>query len=257
MLDESFDQWKVPQSAHDYANHFDAEWRRDVEALVSKDYNHPCVIMYCIGNEITDTGFPHGAVISKMLSDAFHELDDTRPTTIAINSMLSMLANMQAKKKMEVEKAANEAKERKASGEEEIIAQKAEGDKAVGSQEVNDIVALLPKIMASITPESLEALIGECVKNVDIVGYNYGHNLYEGTHELVKERVILSSETFRSVWQITGRLSCTTPMSSVISCGRHGIISERQVSGFRHTEQIRHRFQSHIRVLQRPVVLLI
>ncbi|GKH34695.1 DUF4982 domain-containing protein [Muricomes sp. OA1] len=196
VLDESFDQWKVPQSAHDYANHFDAEWRRDVEALVSKDYNHPCVIMYCIGNEITDTGFPHGAVISKMLSDAFHELDDTRPTTIAINSMLSMLANMQAKKKMEVEKAANEAKERKASGEEEIIAQKAEGDKAVGSQEVNDIVALLPKIMASITPESLEALIGECVKNVDIVGYNYGHNLYEGTHELVKERVILSSETF-------------------------------------------------------------
>lgn len=155
VLDESFDQWKVPQSAHDYANHFDAEWRRDVEALVSKDYNHPCVIMYCIGNEITDTGFPHGAVISKMLSDAFHELDDTRPTTIAINSMLSMLANMQAKKKMEVEKAANEAKERKASGEEEIIAQKAEGDKAVGSQEVNDIVALLPKIMASITPESL------------------------------------------------------------------------------------------------------
>ncbi|MBR3585163.1 MAG: DUF4982 domain-containing protein, partial [Oscillospiraceae bacterium] len=66
----------------------------------------------------------------------------------------------------------------------------------VGSKEVNDIVALLPKIMASITPESLEAIIHDCVEAVDIVGYNYGHNLYEGTHERFPERVILSSETF-------------------------------------------------------------
>ena len=67
-----------------------------------------------------------------------------------------------------------------------------------GSAEVNDIITLLPKIMASITPESLEALIGECISHVDIVGYNYGQNLYEGTHKLAPERVILSSETFPS-----------------------------------------------------------
>lgn len=50
--------------------------------------------------------------------------------------------------------------------------------------------------MASITPESLEAIIGECVNAVDIVGYNYGGNLYAGTHVLAPDRVILSSETF-------------------------------------------------------------
>lgn len=178
VIDESFDQWKTPQSAYDYALHFDAEWRKDVAALVRKDYNHPCVIMYCIGNEITDTGLPFGEKICSAVSGLFHQLDNTRPTMLAINSMLTTLAAMQAKKKAE-----------------EAQAQKPL-DKQLGSKEVNDIVSLLPKIMASITPESLEALIGTCVKSVDIVGYNYGTNLYAGTHALAPDRVILSSETF-------------------------------------------------------------
>ena len=190
VLDESFDQWKIPQSTYDYACYFDSEWQQDVKALVSKDYNHPCVIMYCIGNEITDTGLPFGATISKMLSNAFHAMDQTRPITIAINSMLSVLAAKQAEKKAAEEKA---AKERAAKGETEV-----KKEKMAGSAEVNDIITLLPKIMASITPESLEALIGECISHVDIVGYNYGQNLYEGTHKLAPERVILSSETFPS-----------------------------------------------------------
>lgn len=182
VLDETFDQWKVPQSPCDYSRYFDAEWKKDVTALVSKDYNHPCVVMYCIGNEITDTGLPFGADISRMLNEAFHTFDTTRPTTIAINSMLSVLAAKQAEKKTMEEKTAKDGTNT--------------DEKAVGSTDVNDIVTLLPKIMASITPESLEALIGECVSYVDIVGYNYGQNLYEGIHKLVPERLILSSETF-------------------------------------------------------------
>lgn len=187
VLDETFDQWKIPQSPHDYAKHFDAEWKKDVTALISKDYNHPSVIMYCIGNEITDTGLPFGASISKMLNETFHQLDTTRPTTIAINSMLSVLAAKQAERKAMEEKEANDGK--------------APEEKAVGSADVNDIVTLLPKIMASITPESLETLIGECVGYADIVGYNYGQNLYEGIHKLAPERLILSSETFPSMME--------------------------------------------------------
>lgn len=171
VLDETFDQWELSQSPYDYSRYFAKEWKKDVTALVSKDYNHPCVVMYCIGNEITDTGLPSGAEISRMLNEAFHQLDSTRPTTIAVNSMLSVLAAKQAEK-------------RKA------------GEKNVGSEDVNDILTLLPKIMASITPENLETLIGECISYVDIPGYNYGHNLYEGTHKLAPKRIILSTETF-------------------------------------------------------------
>lgn len=184
VLDETFDQWKLPQSTYDYALYFDSEWQKDIEALIHKDYSHPSVIMYCVGNEITDTGVSHGALICRAICNKVHELDATRPTTIAINSMLSVLAAKIAEKKAK-EATMTEA-ERK----------KAEDEKTVGSAEVNDIMTLLPQIKASITPESLETLIKDVLESVDIVGYNYNENLYEGTHHLAPNRVILSSETF-------------------------------------------------------------
>lgn len=182
VLEETFDQWKIPQSDFDYALHFDSEWQKDVAALVRICYNHPCVIMYCSGNEIPDTGLPHGAIISKAISGLIKSLDDTRPIMLAINSMLSVMAAKMAEQK-------EKAKEN------------------VGSQEVNDIVTLLPKIRASITADNLEPLLAGCLEPVDIVGYNYGENLYEGIHRIAPERIILSSETFPSRlggdWKLT------------------------------------------------------
>lgn len=29
VLDETFDQWKLPQTTYDYARYFDAEWKKD------------------------------------------------------------------------------------------------------------------------------------------------------------------------------------------------------------------------------------
>lgn len=174
VLDETFDQWKVPQSDKDYAIYFDAEWQKDVKALIHKDYSHPSVIMYCIGNEITDTGLPHGPIIAKMINDLFKAEDPTRPTTIAINPMLTVLARKMAEAK----------------------AQGADSGGSMGSAEVNDIVTLLPKILAGITPENLEALLHDLLQHVDIAGYNYSAHLLEGTHALIPERVILHSETF-------------------------------------------------------------
>ena len=174
VLDETFDQWKLPQSDFDYAMYFDAEWQKDVKALVRKDFSHPSVIMYCIGNEITDTGLPHGALLAQAINGLFKALDPTRPTTIAVNPMLTVLARKMAEAK----------------------AQGAEQQGNMGSAEVNDIVTLLPKILAGITPESLEALLHDLLQHVDIAGYNYSAHLLEGTHALAPERVILHSETF-------------------------------------------------------------
>lgn len=174
VLDETFDQWKLPQSDKDYAIYFDAEWQKDVKALIRKDYSHPSVVMYCIGNEITDTGLLHGAAIAKMINDLFKAEDPTRPTTIAINPMLTALARKMAEAK----------------------AQGAENQDNMGSAEVNDIVTLLPKILAGITPESLDALLKELLQHVDIAGYNYSAHLLEGTHAIAPKRVILHSETF-------------------------------------------------------------
>ena len=48
------------RSSFDYSLAFPEWWERDVEAMVAKDYNHPSVIMYSIGNEIPETGEPLG-----------------------------------------------------------------------------------------------------------------------------------------------------------------------------------------------------
>ena len=183
VLDETFDQWKIPQSAYDYANYFDQEWKKDVEALVKKDYSHPSVIMYCVGNEITDTGLPYGAMLCGQINGLFKKLDASRPTTIANNTLLAVLAKKTAEKK---------AAEAQMTEDEKKTAEK----ENVGSQDVNNIVTLLPKIMASITAENQETLLKDVFAQVDIAGYNYGSHLYEATHELAPERVILSSETF-------------------------------------------------------------
>jgi len=198
LLDATFDQWKVPQSAYDYAIYFDAEWKRDIESLVARDYNHPAVILYCIGNEISDTGLPHGATLAKMINETVHALDDTRLTTLAVNPMLSVLAAKIAEKK--AAEAAKPASERN----------DAEEEKMAGSQEVNEILTMLPKIKASITAENFEPLIGPVFANADVAGYNYNENLYEDTHAMVPDRVILSSETFPSKigsnWPLVDRL---------------------------------------------------
>ena len=183
VLDETFDQWKIPQSTYDYANYFDQEWEKDVEALVRKDYSHPSVIMYCVGNEITDTGLPYGAALCGQINGLFKKLDASRPTTIANNTLLAVLAKKTAEKK---------AAEAQMTEDEKKAAEK----ENVGSQDVNNIVTLLPKIMASITAENQETLLKDVFAQVDIAGYNYGSHLYEATHELAPERVILSSETF-------------------------------------------------------------
>lgn len=193
VLDETFDQWKLPQSTYDYAMYFDAEWKKDVAALVKKDYSHPCVIMYCVGNEITDTGLPHGALLCKAITSEFKSLDTSRPVTIANNVLLSVMAkNMAEKKTKEAAKVEEQsAVEKQKAGE----CEKTE-EKNVGSQDVNNVLTLLPKIMASITAENQEELLKGVFESVDIVGYNYGETWYEKTHEMVPNRVFLSSETF-------------------------------------------------------------
>lgn len=173
VLDESFDQWKVPQSKYDYALYFDEEWKKDLSALIKKDYNHPSVIMYCIGNEITDVALPHGKIIAKLLCDFVKSMDATRAVTIANNGLLNVLTVKVAEQK-----------------------EKDKTQENVGSSDVNEIVAQLPKIMESLTAEMLEGIAGGVFETVDIVGYNYGNNLYKKTHELFPKRIILGSETF-------------------------------------------------------------
>ena len=90
VMDETFDMWTEPKMEDDYSHSFPDWWEADVDAMVLKDRNHPCVIMYSIGNEIPDTGRPSGAAVGRAIAERIRALDDTRLVTNSINPMLSV-----------------------------------------------------------------------------------------------------------------------------------------------------------------------
>lgn len=61
VMDETFDMWVAANPDLDYGLYFREWWEKDVTAMVRKDYNHPSVILYSVGNEIPEIGTDHGA----------------------------------------------------------------------------------------------------------------------------------------------------------------------------------------------------
>ena len=60
VFDETFDAWTEMNKPYDYTLDFSEWWQRDVDSMVRKDFNHPSVILYCIGNEIHEYGSGFG-----------------------------------------------------------------------------------------------------------------------------------------------------------------------------------------------------
>ena len=54
VMDESFDMWRRRKTKNDYARFFDQWHERDLSDLVLRDRNHPCVLVWSIGNEVLE-----------------------------------------------------------------------------------------------------------------------------------------------------------------------------------------------------------
>lgn len=84
VIDEAFDGWYAPKTAHDYHELIDKNWKEDLSALVLRDRNHPSVIAWSIGNEIIERDTPEAVNTAHRFVSFCHELDPTRPVTQAL-----------------------------------------------------------------------------------------------------------------------------------------------------------------------------
>lgn len=85
VLDEAFDMWYVGHTGFSYDYYFERYAIRDLKRMIQRDRNHPSVIMWSVGNEISaETIYDDGTETLRKLVDAVHEEDNTRPVTNAV-----------------------------------------------------------------------------------------------------------------------------------------------------------------------------
>ena len=85
VIDEAFDVWTGEKMAMDYAVYFNEWWERDLASMILRDRNHPSIIMWSTGNEISERdGRSKGYETARTLADFTRSMDPTRAVTNAL-----------------------------------------------------------------------------------------------------------------------------------------------------------------------------
>ena len=85
VIDEFFDEWVIAKVPNGYHKYFKEHAVDDLKQIMIRDRNHPCVIMWSIGNEIAEQKDPDGWKVARMLSGSVHKIDPTRPSTAGLD----------------------------------------------------------------------------------------------------------------------------------------------------------------------------
>lgn len=93
VMEEAFDVWHEPKAINDYANEFEKWAEIDLRDMIHRDRNHPCIILYSIGNEIPDQVRVEGRDTCRWLTSICHREDDSRPVTCGFNRPRAAIKN--------------------------------------------------------------------------------------------------------------------------------------------------------------------
>ncbi len=181
VMDEYCDMWYIHKNRYDYASYLEEWYARDIKDMIEKDYNHPSVIMYSLGNEVAETGEKRGIELFKNMKAVCKQYDDYRPVTTGVNIFFNYLYAL---------------------GFGQYSDKKAEKNpnKKVGSEFFNNLAGMLGdsfmKMMAKLP--GCDRKTRDCYAVMDVAGYNYGIKRYKHDIKKYPERIILGSETFCS-----------------------------------------------------------
>jgi beta-galactosidase len=181
VMDELTDAWRRPKVTFDTSREFPEWWERDLESMVAKDFNHPSVVLYSVGNEIAETATVRGIELNRELADRTRSLDSTRFVTNCINGFLNVLSPM----------------------DDEKLARKDAAKKESGEAPNKNLIVLLNYLMG-VLEKTLKYIVRlpvvdkrtrDAFAAVDIAGYNYMSGRYRGDAKRHPGRVIVGSET--------------------------------------------------------------
>ena len=163
VMDEAFDEWQghnvYPPKRFGYAEDFPQWHEADLAGMVKRDRNHPCVILWSIGNEID---YPNDPYVTPLFNEVLGNNDANKPLAERLYDARKPDA----------------------------------GRLAVVAKELTDIVHGLDTSRPVTSALSFPELSNRTgyADVLDVVGYNYKEQFYAEDHERYPGRVIYGSE---------------------------------------------------------------
>ena len=171
VMDEAFDEWEgiknkwwqghnvYPPKHHGYAEDFPQWHKQDLTSMVERDRNHPCIILWSIGNEID---YPNDPYVTPLFKEVLGNNDANKPLAERLYDVRKPDAGRLAKVAAEL------------------------------TELVHNLDDSRPVTSALSFPE-LSNRTGYA-DALDLSGYNYREQFYEADHRTWPDRVILGSE---------------------------------------------------------------
>ncbi len=183
VMDELTDMWNRHKNPYDLADVFEEEAGQWITHMVAKDYNHPSVVIYSVGNEIQEAGTKQGAWINRFLCNKVHELDATRYTTNALNGLNCAGMRLKVIMKDVIEHFGMDTQG---------------GGNGGGSNALNSFMSLMSGERGDffaahpLVSEALE----ESSQSCDIIGLNYLKGRHFLEHRLHPGKTVVGTETY-------------------------------------------------------------
>lgn len=157
VYEECFDKWHGGL----YGRYFQTQWRQDVDAMVRRDRNRPCIFMWGVGNEVENQGQDSMLESLEMLTEYVRSLDD-RPVSCAMNPHFKREDNVDPGQVRDIQQFVDE----------------------VSDTEIYD------------NEERVER-IKRIARYVDVLACNYQEQWYPLIHERIPGKLILGTEVYQ------------------------------------------------------------